>query len=117
MKLFCTHDYKLFNLGEYRPFPFFLSFTCTTYDYVCRKCGKEKIIYSEALLAEVKDEERKLKKKMALGYNASELNEEEFISIKEHTDLDSICYRGKHIALIKQKYKKRGIDLDEINQM
>lgn len=115
MKLFnkCTHEYILFNVARY--FPLFSIFPYARYDFVCKKCRKEKFIYSQDLEDEINKIKSELNKKRVIGDSITELNQNESIVMKP-CGYVSICYRGEHIAILKQRYSKCGINLNEITR-
>lgn len=110
----CKHEYKLYNVSEYYPFarPIFAH---AKYDFVCKRCGKEKSIKSLNLQDELMDEKTRQAKRKVMDPNYHQCDPEE---LTIQTMLSSIAkeFRGGFVKIVKEKYLKKGFDLNEINE-
>lgn len=113
MKIFnkCTHEYILYNVASY--VPLFSTLAYARYDFVCKKCRKEKFIYSQDLEDEINEIKSELNKKRIIENSITKLNQNESFVMKPY-GYTPICYCGEHIVILKQRYSKCGINLNEI---
>ena len=114
-QLFCKHDYKLYS--DTKVFPTIISFSRVNgFKYVCHKCGKEITIVSTDLINEIDELKETLRKKIVLGEDVSDMNNDSEFVIKAYDYSVPTLYSGRHIDVLKKRYKNCGIDLDEITK-
>ena len=113
-QLYCKHEYKLFS--DTKVFPILSLYQVNGYRYVCCKCNKEITLVSTDLKNEIDELRESIRKKIVLGEDVSYLNNDsEFVMKIYEYDIPTL-YLGKHIDILKKKYKSDGIDLNEITQ-
>lgn len=109
----CKHEYKLYNVSEY--YPFLTIFAHTKYDFVCKCCGKNKSIKSLDLQDELMSEKARQAKRKVMDPNYQQCDPEE-LTIKIRPSSIAKEFRGGFVKIVKEKYLKKGFDLNEINK-
>lgn len=103
----CKHEYKLYNVSEYYPFlcPIFAH---AKYDFVCKRCGKEKSIKSSNLQDELIDEKTRQAKRKVMDPNYHKFDSEE---LTIQTMLSSVAkeFRGGFVKTVKERYLKKDL--------
>jgi hypothetical protein len=95
----CEHEYVLYDTNTHRR-------NHQLY-FICKKCEAEKIIKINQIIKNLKSFELDSKKKKVIG---------KLENIKESSlTLYNKTYKGSYISLIKDYYKNRGVNLDEID--
>lgn len=114
--IFCKHKYRLYNVGEYYTLFGVSPYTC--FKFICEKCGKEKTLYSVDIKNEIDYLEDNVRRQIILRNQLEEYNDKSFFVMKIFPMNRGIYYEGKHIDMLKKKYKKKyNIDLDEISHL
>jgi len=110
----CRHEYKLYNVSEYYPLAMTI-FAHSKYDFVCKHCGKEKSIKSLDLQDELMKEKARQAKIKAMDPNYQQCTPEK-LTIKIKPSSMAKEFSGGFVKAVKEKYLKKGIDLNEINE-
>lgn len=114
-QLFCKHEYEFYS--DTKVLPTILSFSRVNgFKYVCHKCRKEITLVSTDLINEIDKLKESIRKKIILGEDVSNLNDNSEFMMKAYDYSIPTLYSGKHIEALKNRYKNRGINLDEITK-
>ena len=112
-RLFCDHKYVYYAMEPASDTLFIskIAHDLVTYKFVCKKCGKVISIDQYSLEGQLRSAHREEKRREALGESIDSNVEE--IEIMPYHGI-STQYKGKYVASVLEKYKKRGIDLQQL---
>ena len=114
-QLCCKHEYKFFS--DTMVFPILSLYRVHGYKYICCKCNKEITLVSTDLRNEIDELQESIRKKIVLGEDVNYLNNDSEFVMKVYEYEVPTLYSGKHIDILKKKYKSSGIDLNEITHL